>query len=76
MKSTAVLGVVLALLGVIALAYQGFTYTTRKKAVDIGSRQITTEDKHTVPLPPIIGVAAIVGGLILIVAGNKGAHAS
>jgi len=71
MKSTAVLGIVLVIVGVISLAYQGFTYTTQKKAVDLGPVEITKEEKHTVPLPPIIGVVALVGGVVLLVAGNK-----
>lgn len=71
MKSTTVLGIVLAIIGVISLAYQGFTYTTQKKAVDLGPIQITKEEKHTIPLPPIIGVVALIGGVALILAGNK-----
>ena len=71
MKSTAVLGIVLAIIGIIALAYQGFSYTTQKKAVDLGPIEITKNERHTVPLPPIIGVVALVGGIVLIVAGNQ-----
>jgi hypothetical protein len=71
MKTTAVLGIILAIIGVISLAYQGFTYTTQKKAVDLGPIEITKNERHTVPLPPIIGVVALVGGIVLIVAGNK-----
>jgi hypothetical protein len=62
---------VLIVLGVIALAYQGISYTTREKAVDIGPIEITTEEKHTLPLPPILGVIAIAGGIWLLVKGKK-----
>lgn len=66
------LGIALMVLGVIALAYQGFTYTTQKKAVDLGPIQVTREEKHTVPLPPIIGALALIGGIALLVTGRSG----
>jgi uncharacterized membrane protein HdeD (DUF308 family) len=68
MKTSIVLGVLLIVLGVISLAYQGITYTTRKKVVDLGPIQATTEQHKTIPLPPILGVIALTGGIILIVA--------
>jgi hypothetical protein len=71
MKTKPIVGIVLIIIGVVALAYQGFTYTTREKAVDLGPIQITAEKEHTVPLPPILGVAALLGGLVLLVAGRK-----
>jgi hypothetical protein len=71
MKGKPLVGIVLIIIGVVALAYQGFTYTTREKAVDLGPIQITAEKEHTVPLPPILGVAALVGGIALLVTGRK-----
>ena len=71
MRSTALAGIVLIVLGVIALAYQGFTYTTRKKVIDIGPVQATTRETHTVPLPPIIGGLALIGGVSLLVMGFR-----
>jgi uncharacterized membrane protein HdeD (DUF308 family) len=71
MKTSIVLGVLLIVLGVISLAYQGITYTTRKKVVDLGPIQATTEQHKTIPLPPILGVIALTGGIILIVARKK-----
>ena len=67
MKTTAIVGIALIVLGVLSLAYQGFTYQTREKAIDLGPLQITTERTHTVPLPPILGVIALVGGIVLLV---------
>jgi len=64
-------GTILIILGVIALAYQGFTYTTRQKAVDLGPIQITTESKKTIPVPPIVGGLALAGGIVLLVMGNR-----
>jgi hypothetical protein len=71
MKSTTLLGVVLVVIGILALAYQGFTYTTQKKVLDIGPIHATTDERHTIPLPPIIGVIGVVGGIVLLVAGQR-----
>jgi hypothetical protein len=71
MKSTALVGIVLIVFGVIALAYQGITYTTHKKVLDIGPIQATKEEHNTIPLPPIVGGIALVGGIVLLVSGSK-----
>jgi uncharacterized membrane protein HdeD (DUF308 family) len=71
MKTTPLLGVILIILGALALAYQGITYTTHKKVLDIGPLQATEEQHKTIPLPPIVGAIAIVGGIVLLVAGRK-----
>jgi hypothetical protein len=64
--------VILILAGVAALAYGGFTYTTRKKAVDLGPLQIETKSRHTVLIPPLLGVAGIlIGGALLFVGGSR-----
>lgn len=71
MKSQTILAVVLIAIGIIAFGYQGITYTTREKAVDLGPIQITAEKTHTLPLPPIVGGVALVGGLLLLVMAGK-----
>ena len=71
MKSTYLAGIVLMILGALALAYQGITYRTRGKPVDLGPLQITTEQTHTIPLPPILGTLAMVGGIVLVVRGQR-----
>ncbi len=71
MRSSSMAGIVLIVLGVIALAYQGFTYTTQKKVLDVGPIQATKEEHKTVPLPPIVGGAALIGGIALLLAGGK-----
>jgi len=71
MKTTTVFAIILIAVGIIALAYQGFTYTTREKVVDIGPLQVTTEKTKTLPLPPIVGMVALVGGVVLLVTGKK-----
>ncbi|HEY2455882.1 MAG TPA: hypothetical protein VGI13_01170 [Candidatus Acidoferrum sp.] len=66
MNGKRMLGLILLVLGVLSLAYQGFTYTTRKKVVDIGPIQATKEEHHSVPLPPILGVLAVIGGIVVL----------
>ena len=64
-------GIVLVVLGVLALAYQGFTYTTRETVIDIGPLKATAEREKTFPLPPIIGIVAIAGGVALMFGGSR-----
>jgi hypothetical protein len=71
MKTAPLIGVILIVLGVVSLAYQGITYTTHKKVVDIGPLQATTEEHKTIPLPPILGGIALLGGVVLLLAGRK-----
>jgi hypothetical protein len=71
MNSTMLIGVVLIVIGVIALAYQGITYTSREKILDVGPIEATAEKQKTFPLPPIVGGAALVGGLLMIFVGAK-----
>jgi len=67
-------GIVLIIAGVAALLYGGFTYTTQKKAVDIGPLQVEKTEHHSVPLPPLLGVVAIIGGGALFFLGAKEAR--
>ncbi|MEQ1871431.1 MAG: DUF3185 domain-containing protein [Vicinamibacterales bacterium] len=71
MKSTSMIGVVLIVLGVAALAYQGINYTTRETVIDIGPVHATAERHRTLPLPPMLGAVAVVGGIVLLVAGAR-----
>ncbi len=71
MKSTTVAGIILIVLGILALAYQGITYTTRKKVIDIGPLQATTKTDKTFPLPPVLGGLALMGGVALVIVGSK-----
>ena len=71
MKSASLAGLVLLILGVVSLAYQGITYTTHKKVLDVGPLQATTEEKHTLPLPPVLGCLALMGGVVLLATGAK-----
>jgi uncharacterized membrane protein len=65
------IGVILIVLGIAGLAWGGFTYTTREKVIDIGPIHATHDETHNVPLPPIAGGLALVGGIILLISGRK-----
>jgi len=71
MKTTTIRGIALILLGVVAFAYQGITYTTRKNVIDIGPLQATVDKKETIPLPPLVGGLALVGGIALLLVGVR-----
>jgi hypothetical protein len=71
MKTAPLVGIILIVLGVISLAYQGITYTTHKKVLDVGPLQATETQHKTIPLPPILGCIALVGGIALMFAGRK-----
>jgi hypothetical protein len=71
MKPVFLAGIVLVVLGALALAYQGFNYTRREHVMDVGPMHVTTETQNRVPIPPILGGLALVGGIALLVVGSK-----
>lgn len=71
MKTNTLLAIILIAVGIVAFAYQGITYTTREKAIDLGPVQVMTEKTRTRPLPPIVGAIALVGGIMLLVMESK-----
>ena len=64
-------GIALILLGIVAFAYQGISYTSREKVIDVGPLQATVDTKKTIPLSPLLGGLALVGGIVLVVVGAK-----
>ena len=64
-------GIALVLLGIVAFAYQGITYTSRETVIDIGPIKATADTQKTIPLPPILGGLMFVGGIALVVVGNR-----
>jgi len=70
-KPMIIIAVILIALGVVALAYQGISYTTREKVVDLGPLKLTADNTRTIPLPPIVGAVALVGGVALLVIARK-----
>ena len=71
MKTITLVGIALIVLGLAALAYQGITYTTRETVLDLGPIHATAEREKTFPLPPVLGIAAVAGGVALMVAGVR-----
>jgi hypothetical protein len=71
MKSMSIAGIVLIVLGVGALAYQGITYTSRETVIDIGPIHATADRERTIPLPPVVGGLAVAGGIALLVMGGR-----
>ena len=71
MTPKTLVAIVLIALGIAAFAYEGFTYTSPGKTIDVGPVHVTTEKTHHIPLPPIAGAIALVAGLALLVVDGK-----
>jgi uncharacterized membrane protein len=71
MKPISLIGILLVVLGALALAYQGITYTHREKVLDIGPIHATKDTEEQIPLPPVLGGLALVGGIVLLVTGAR-----
>jgi len=70
-KAITLVGIALILLGIVAFAYQGISYTSREKVIDIGPLQASVDTKKTIPLSPLLGGLVLVGGIVLVVVGTK-----
>jgi hypothetical protein len=70
-KAPMLIGIILIILSVVAFGYQGITYTKREKVLDLGPIQATAEKRETIPIPPLVAGAALIGGIALVVAGNR-----
>jgi hypothetical protein len=71
MKPALIIGIILIALSIVSFGYQGITYTSREKVVDIGPLQATAEKEKTIPLPPIFGAIALIGGIVLVIVGSR-----
>jgi hypothetical protein len=71
MKPAGVIGIILIVIGIIALAYGGFTYTKREKVIDAGPLQVSADKEKTVPFPPILGGICLAGGIVLVIVGSR-----
>jgi hypothetical protein len=71
MKPMAIVGVIFVVFGVVALVYQGITYTSHDTVIDIGPIHAVADRQRTFPLPPIVGLAAVAGGVVLLITGGK-----
>ena len=72
MKPIMIVGIVLVILGAVALAYQGINYTTTERVVDIGPLKIDAKKEKTFPLPPVLGGVAVAAGVVLLIVGARG----
>jgi len=70
-KSITLVGIALILLGIVAFAYQGISYTSREKVIDVGPLQASVDTKKTIPLSPLLGGLVLAGGIVLVVVGTK-----
>jgi len=64
-------GIVLIVLGALALAYHGIRYIDRDKLIDIGPLKVTTSVKKTIPVPPVVAGLALAAGIVLVLADRK-----
>jgi hypothetical protein len=71
MKTVTIAGIILVILAIISFAYQGITYTTQRKVVDIGPVHATVDEKHHIPFRPVLGCILLVGGIVLLVTGFR-----
>ena len=71
MRLITVVGIVLILLGVVSLASNGFSFKSREKVLDLGPIEATAEKERRVNLPPILGIVALAGGVVMVIAGGK-----
>ncbi len=71
MKPLTIVGIVLIALGVIALAYQGVTYTTKENVIEVGPLKIEATKEKTIPLPPVLGGVAVAAGVVLMIVGAR-----
>jgi hypothetical protein len=71
MKPISMVGILLVILGALALAYQGITYTHREKIIDLGPIHASADERKTIPLPPIVGAIALAAGVTLLIMGGR-----
>jgi hypothetical protein len=72
MKPAGILGIILIVVGIIALAYGGFTsFTTKENVAKLGPLEVNKENEHRVPVGPIVGGLCLAGGVVLLLVGNK-----
>jgi len=64
-------GIILIVIGILALVYQGFSYTQTKEVAKIGSLEIQNKETHDVPLPPVVGAICLVAGVVVLIVGGR-----
>ncbi len=71
MNTRTIVAIILIAVGIVAFAYQGISYTTREKVIDVGPLQVTADKTRTIPIPPVVGGVALVGGIVLLLVGVR-----
>jgi drug/metabolite transporter (DMT)-like permease len=71
MRTATIVGILLVIVGVVALIYQGITYTSEQTVFELGPLDVQAEERRRIPLPPILGVLALIGGIVLIAVGSR-----
>ena len=71
MKTSVIIGIILIVLGIVAFAYQGISYTRNETVVDLGDLKVQAKKRETAPLPPILGGVAVVCGVVLVILGSR-----
>jgi hypothetical protein len=71
MKPLVIVGILLIVLGVFALAYEGITYTKTERVIDLGPLKVDAKREKTIPLPPVLGAISLVGGVALLIASRR-----
>ncbi len=71
MKAIMILGIILIILGSLALVFQAISYTSKEKVLQLGPFQAERKETKTIPLPPVVGISVLAGGIILVVAGSR-----
>jgi hypothetical protein len=71
MRPAGIVGIILIIIGVIALTLGGISYTKREKVIDAGPLQVSADKEKTIPLPPVLGGICLVGGIVLVVVGTR-----
>jgi uncharacterized membrane protein YidH (DUF202 family) len=71
MRPAGIVGVILIIIGVIALTLGGISYTKREKVIDAGPLQVSADKEKTIPLPPVLGGICLVGGIVLVIVGSR-----
>jgi drug/metabolite transporter (DMT)-like permease len=74
MKPIVIIGIIIIVLGIVALAYQGISYVTHDKVIDMGPIQVSADRTHTIPIAPILGAVAIIAGVVLLAIGIRTGH--
>jgi uncharacterized membrane protein YidH (DUF202 family) len=71
MKAATIVGILLIIVGIAGLAFGGFSYTHKEKVLDLGPIQASADKKESLPVPPLLGALAIVGGVVLLASGAR-----